>query len=188
VYLKEGTYHTRLFRGPSTNGMKKWDGPSSSWPTPHTTPLCLPPEDPSPVLLSPNSVLRTSTRGTVHMGQCDGLQRTASHSVSHITAGLLSVLDLDHRGGRLFQHDNETIILIDCNCFTSEQIDCLQTVYPQLQATLVQSDASVTGFLIIFQMTSPTFKRAATILTVHVILFACGLSGLWFSYSKTSTV
>jgi len=28
VYLKEGTYHTRLFRGPSTNGMKKWDGPS----------------------------------------------------------------------------------------------------------------------------------------------------------------
>ena len=26
VYLKEGTYHTRLFRGPSTNGMKKWDG------------------------------------------------------------------------------------------------------------------------------------------------------------------
>jgi len=39
VYLKEGTYHTRLFRGPSTNGMKKWDGPSRSWPTPHTTPL-----------------------------------------------------------------------------------------------------------------------------------------------------
>ena len=23
VYLKEGKYHTRLFRGPSTNGMKK---------------------------------------------------------------------------------------------------------------------------------------------------------------------
>jgi hypothetical protein len=42
VYLKEGTYHTRLFRGPSTNGMKKWDGPSRSWPTPHTTPLFLP--------------------------------------------------------------------------------------------------------------------------------------------------
>ena len=35
VYLKEGTYHTRLFRGPSTNDMKKYkDGPSRSWPTP----------------------------------------------------------------------------------------------------------------------------------------------------------
>ena len=56
VYLKEGTYHTRLFRGPSTNGMKKWDGPSCSWPTPHTTPLFLPPEDPSQVLLRPNSI------------------------------------------------------------------------------------------------------------------------------------
>jgi hypothetical protein len=51
IYLEEGTYHTRLFRGPSTNGMKKWDGPSRSWPTPHTTPFFLPPEDPSPVLL-----------------------------------------------------------------------------------------------------------------------------------------
>ncbi len=45
MYLKEGTYHTRLFRGPSTNGMKKWDGPSRSWPTPHATPLFLPPEE-----------------------------------------------------------------------------------------------------------------------------------------------
>ena len=51
MYLKEGTYHTRLFGGPSTNGMKEWDGPSRSWPTPHTNPLFLPPEDPSPVLL-----------------------------------------------------------------------------------------------------------------------------------------
>jgi hypothetical protein len=49
-------YHTRLSRGPSTNGMKKWDGPSRSWPTPHTTPLFLPPEDPSLVLLRPNSI------------------------------------------------------------------------------------------------------------------------------------
>jgi hypothetical protein len=46
VYLKEGKYHTRLFRGPITNGMKKWDGPSRSWPTPHTTPLFLPPKTP----------------------------------------------------------------------------------------------------------------------------------------------
>ena len=35
--------------------MKKSDGPSLSWPTPHTTPLFLPPEDPFPVLLRHNS-------------------------------------------------------------------------------------------------------------------------------------
>jgi hypothetical protein len=53
VYLKEGTYHTRLFRGPSTNDMKRQDGPSRSWPTPHTTPFFFPPGDLSPVLLRP---------------------------------------------------------------------------------------------------------------------------------------
>ncbi len=40
------TYHKRLFRGPSTNGIKKKDIPTLSWPTPHTTPFFLPPEDP----------------------------------------------------------------------------------------------------------------------------------------------
>ena len=53
--LEEGTYHKRLFRGPNTNDMKKWDGPSLSWPTPHTTRFFLPPEDPFPVLLRHNS-------------------------------------------------------------------------------------------------------------------------------------
>ena len=46
IYLEEGTYHKRLFRGPSTNDMKKQDGPSLSWPTPHTTPFFLPPRRP----------------------------------------------------------------------------------------------------------------------------------------------
>jgi hypothetical protein len=36
VYLKEGTYHTRLFGGTSTNGIEKWDSPDRSWPTPLT--------------------------------------------------------------------------------------------------------------------------------------------------------
>ena len=30
IYLEEGTYHKRLFRGPNTNDMKKYDGPSLS--------------------------------------------------------------------------------------------------------------------------------------------------------------
>jgi hypothetical protein len=36
--------------------MKKLDGPGRSWPTPYTTPFFLPPEDPYPVLLRPNSI------------------------------------------------------------------------------------------------------------------------------------
>jgi hypothetical protein len=44
-----------MFRGPNTNDMKKQDGPSLSWPTPHTTPFFLPAEDPFAVLLRHNS-------------------------------------------------------------------------------------------------------------------------------------
>jgi hypothetical protein len=36
----------RLFRGPSTNDTKKQDGPSRSWPTPHTPPSSSPPKTP----------------------------------------------------------------------------------------------------------------------------------------------
>ena len=63
MYLKEGTYHTRLFGGSSTNGMKKWDGPSLSWPTPHTTPLFLPRRTltcPTPPKLDPRMKRRTT--------------------------------------------------------------------------------------------------------------------------------
>jgi hypothetical protein len=49
-------YFLSLFRGPSTNDMKKQDGPSRSWPTHHTTPFFFTPEDPYPVLLRPNSI------------------------------------------------------------------------------------------------------------------------------------
>ena len=69
IYLEEGTYHKRLFRGPNTKDMKKWDGPSLSWPTPHTIPFFLPPEDPFPVLLRPMLLLqgRLRVEGGIHM-------------------------------------------------------------------------------------------------------------------------
>jgi hypothetical protein len=55
IYLEEGTYHTRLFRGPNTNDVKKLDVPSLSWATPNTTSFFLPPGDPFLVLLRHNS-------------------------------------------------------------------------------------------------------------------------------------
>jgi hypothetical protein len=50
IYPKGTSHHTRLLRGPSTNDMKKEDGPSRSWPTPHTShtqpPSSFPPKTP----------------------------------------------------------------------------------------------------------------------------------------------
>ncbi len=108
--------------------------------------------------------------------------------LSRVAAGLRSLLDLERRGGRLFQRDNDTIILMDCNRFTSEQIDCVQTVYPQLEVAVLQSDASLTGFLVVFRMASTAFKKTAGLLALHVVVFAAGLSALWVSCSKHGTM
>ncbi len=56
TYLEEGTYLKRLFRGPSTNDMKKYASrmvlaSPCALPTPHTTrvhPLLPPPQRPGP--------------------------------------------------------------------------------------------------------------------------------------------
>jgi len=46
--------------------MKTLEGPGLSWPIPHTTPFFLPPEDPYPVLLRPNSTPQRRTRPRPH--------------------------------------------------------------------------------------------------------------------------
>jgi hypothetical protein len=96
--------------------------------------------------------------------------------------GLRSLLDVDRRGGRLFQRDNNTVILVDCNSFTSEQIECLQTVYPHLHVTVLQSEASLTGFLVVFEVGSPMFKRKAALLVLNLGIFTGGLYALWIAH------
>jgi len=46
-------------------------------------------------------------------------------NLAHLERGLRGVLDVDRRGGRLFQRDNETIVLMDCNSLTSGPADRL---------------------------------------------------------------
>jgi hypothetical protein len=105
-------------------------------------------------------------------------------SMARLERGLRDVLDVDRRGGRLFQRDSETIVLMDCNSFTSGQIERLQTAYPQLQVTVLQSEASASGFLILFQLASPAFHRAAAQLALHLGVFACGLYTLALAHAR----
>jgi hypothetical protein len=105
-------------------------------------------------------------------------------SMAKLERGLRSVLDVDRQGGRLFQRDNETIVLADCSRFTSDQIECLQIVYPHIRTTVLQSDASVSVFLIIFQLASPVFKKTAALLVLHLGIFMGGLYELWLAYEK----
>lgn len=107
--------------------------------------------------------------------------------MAHLERSLCSVLNVDRRGGRLFQRDNETIVLMDCNSFTSEHIECLQAAYPQLRITVVQSDTSASGFLILFQHASSAFRKTAAQLAFHLVLFACSLYALALAHARRST-
>jgi hypothetical protein len=108
--------------------------------------------------------------------------------LAHLERGLRGVLDVDRRGGRLFQRDSETIVLMDCNSLTSGQIERLQTAYPHLQVTVLQSEASASGFLILFQITSPAFRRTAAQLVLHLGVFACGLYALALARARQLAV
>lgn len=107
--------------------------------------------------------------------------------MSRLKEGLRSMLDLDRRGGKLFQRDNETIVLTDCSSFTSEQLECLQTVYPQVRANVVQSDVSLSGFLVIFQLASPGFTRTTALLVLNTAFLLGGLCALWRAYANQIT-
>lgn len=108
-------------------------------------------------------------------------------NMGQLERGLRCVLDVDRRGGRLFQRDNDTIVLMDCNSLTSGQIERLQTAYPQLQVTVLQSDASASGFLILFQLASPAFRKSAAQLVFHLAVFACGLYALALAHARQQT-
>jgi hypothetical protein len=109
-------------------------------------------------------------------------------NLAHLERGLRGVLDVDRRGGRLFQRDNETIVLMDCNSLTSGQIERLQTAYPHLQVTVLQSEASASGFLILFQLASPAFRRTAAQLALHLGVFACALYALALAHARQLVV
>ncbi|NBX17189.1 MAG: hypothetical protein EBR09_07480 [Proteobacteria bacterium] len=108
--------------------------------------------------------------------------------MAHLERCLHRVLEIDRRGGRLFQRDNETVVLMDCNNFSSEHIECLQIVYPQLMVTVVQSDTSASGFLILFQLASSAFRRTAAQLAFHLIIFACSLYALAIAHARQSAL
>lgn len=107
-----------------------------------------------------------------------------AQDLSRVAAGLRYLLDLERRGGRLFQRDDNTIIVIDCSNFTSEQIDCVHTTYPHVQVSVLQSDASMSGFIVVFTVAPRTFKTSTGLLVLHLVAFAAGLGALWLSCAK----
>lgn len=88
-------------------------------------------------------------------------------------------LDLERTGGVFFTRDDHTLILADTGTFTSSHAALLQTVFPHVSFSVVSSESSASGFIIIFgcdREGDRAWQRSAMRLLLHV---GCLLVCVW---------
>lgn len=88
-------------------------------------------------------------------------------------------LDLERTGGVLFTRDDHTLILADTPCFTSSHAVLLQTVFPHVTFSVVSSEGSASGFIVVFACHGEgdrAWQRSGVRLLLHV---ACLLVCAW---------
>ena len=64
------------------------------------------------------------------------------------------VLNLPQAGGRIFQRDEYTLLLMDYDYLPHKAIQLIADQHPQLQIDMHQSDHSSTGYAVIFTLPS----------------------------------
>lgn len=92
-------------------------------------------------------------------------------------------LDLERTGGVLFARDDRTLILADTGTFTSSHAALLQTVFPHISFSVVSSESSASGFIIVFgcgKEGDRAWQRSVMRLLLHV---ACLLASVWAAVS-----
>jgi len=86
-------------------------------------------------------------------------------------------LDLERTGGVLFARDDRTLILADTGAFTSSHAALLQTVFPHISFSVLSSESSASGFIVVFgcdRDCDRAWQRSAMRLLLHVaFLLAC---------------
>lgn len=92
-------------------------------------------------------------------------------------------LDLERTGGVLFARDDHTLILADTGTFTSSHAALLQTVFPHISFSVVSSESSASGFIVVFgcnRDSDRAWQRSAMRLLLHVV---CLLGCVWATMS-----
>jgi hypothetical protein len=100
-------------------------------------------------------------------------------AVAKLRSFLTRRLDLERTGGVLFARDDRTLILADTGTFTSSHAALLQTVFPHISFSVVSSESSASGFIIVFGCDKEgdrAWQRSAMRLLLHV---ACLLASVW---------
>jgi hypothetical protein len=89
----------------------------------------------------------------------DSLQRT-----------LLRLIQSDQYGGRIMRTDERTLILYDCGLWTDTHSQYVANRFPSVHITITPSNASLSGFIILFEAGDSTAYRYASLLMAMLLL------------------
>ena len=65
---------------------------------------------------------------------------------------MLQMINSDQYGGRTVQTDEQTLILYDCGVWTDTHTQVVKTKYPECDIAVMQSQASLSGFIVVFKL------------------------------------
>ena len=88
-----------------------------------------------------------------------------------------TVLQVTHRGGKLLQRDDSSIILTDYDCLPHKALQQIEDQCPGWNIEIVQADVSTSGFVIIFtkHFHKHAWQSSACMQMTILILILCAV-------------
>ena len=86
---------------------------------------------------------------------------------------ILKLIDSDRHGGRTLSTDDTTVVLYDCGVWSDAHTHMVHQRYPECEITVMQSQASLSGFIVVFKLHTDRSVYAwvtAAVLTLALLL------------------
>ena len=65
---------------------------------------------------------------------------------------ILQLINSERHGGRTLRTDEDTVVLYDCGVWSDTHTQMVLGKYPECEVTVMQSQASLSGFIVVFKM------------------------------------
>jgi hypothetical protein len=95
---------------------------------------------------------------------------------------ILRMINSDRYGGRTMRTDENTLVLYDCGVWTDTHTQAVKSKYPECDIAVMQSQASLSGFIVVFRIHRDTSLYAwvtATVVILTLFLITARQLVLW---------
>ena len=65
---------------------------------------------------------------------------------------ILQLINSERHGGRTLSTDDNTVVLYDCGVWSDAHTHMVHNKYPECEVTVMQSQASLSGFIVVFKL------------------------------------